>query len=95
MKNEIRLILETQLCSLIRKNYPDQDGINLRLDAAVEEIAALKTSKPKKKKQEKPKRPTGDTITEGSTAPTREEPGYSFESRINEPMNIADDEDES
>ena len=41
MKEKIRIILEEQLGSLVRKNYSDQDGVTNRIDAAVNKIAEL------------------------------------------------------
>ena len=55
-EDDVRMIVEQNLCSLIRKIYPDQGGINNRLDNAVSEIVALyggTKSKGKKKKVEK------------------------------------------
>ena len=70
MKNKIRLILETQLCSLIRKNYPDNEGINNRLGAAVDEIFALTDPGPKRKKKEKEIVPKAENITTSKSSYT-------------------------
>lgn len=41
LKTKIALIIETDLLSLIRSTYKDNDGVNLRLESAVQKIADL------------------------------------------------------